>query len=95
MEVITYVVFIILMPCLLAYIGRRVLKNIFWIIVIEAIMILILTFIGIIENNPMGNTQRQLASYFSQFNNDFYIKYLPFVTLTIIFMRLFKGRQRP
>lgn len=38
--------------------------------------------------------KKQLVSYFSQFSNDFYIKYLPFVTLTIIFMRLFKVRQR-
>ncbi len=91
MELISYIIWLTIAPLILAFLGLKVFNKRIWIIVgIETLIVLLLTFVGIIENNPTGNMQRQLSSYFGNITNDFYLKYLPFIIVTIIFIQFFK-----
>jgi len=91
MELISYILWVIVAPFVLAYLGVKIFKKRAWVIIsIETFIVLFLTFVGIIENNPTGNMQRQLSSYFGNITNNFYLKYLPLIIITIIFIRLFK-----
>ncbi|MDF2801884.1 MAG: hypothetical protein K0S61_1787 [Anaerocolumna sp.] len=95
MEPITNIIILIIGPFIVAFISNKLLKDKSWIIIgIETIIIFLLTFIGIIENNPTGNTQRQLNSYFGTLKNEFYLKYLPFLLLSIILMYIFRRRSK-
>lgn len=87
----SYIVFIIIAPCILAFLGVKLLKDkAFILICIELIICLFLTFIGMIENYPVGDIRRQFISYFGNLMNDFYVKYLPCIFMSIILMSLFK-----
>jgi len=92
---VSYILWVFAAPAVLTFLGSYIFKKRAWVIVIiEIIAIMFLTFVGIIENNPMGNMQRQLSSYFGNITNDFYLKYLPLVVMTMIFIRLFKKTNK-
>lgn len=95
MELISYILWVIVAPFILAFLGVKIFKKRIWIIVsIEVLIVLPLTYIGIIENNPMGNMQRQLSSYFGNITNNFYLKYIPLIVITIIFIQFFKKQNK-
>jgi len=85
---------VIVAPFVLASVGVKILKKRAWIIVsIETLIVLPLTFIGIIENNPTGNMQGQLSSYFGNITNNFYLKYIPLIIITTILIQFFKKQS--
>lgn len=91
MELISYIIWVIIAPLIFAFLGLKIFKKRIWIIIgIETFIVLLLTFVGIIENNPTGNMQRQLSSYFGNITNSFYLKYIPFLIVTILFIQFFK-----
>ena len=67
-------------------------KNAWVVILIEIPMVLSSTLKDIIEIYPSGNIKYQLTSYFVNFNNKFYLRYLPLFIFTIIFIIYFKGK---
>ncbi len=88
---VSYIVFIIIVPCILAFLGVKILKHKAFILIgVELIIFLFLTFIGMIENYPVGDTRRQFISYFGNFKNEFYVNYMPCFFMSIILMYLFK-----
>lgn len=95
MQPISYILWLIVTPLILGFLGGRLLKRgTLLVVIIELIVILPLTYIRIIENYHVGNIQRQLSSYFGKITNDFYLKYLPSIILTIIFVQIFKKLKR-
>lgn len=91
MESVSYILWGIVVPFVLAFLGVKILKKWTWVIIsIEVFIVLYLSFSGIIENNPMGTMQRQLSSYFGNITNDFYLKYVPLIIMTTMFMQLLK-----
>jgi hypothetical protein len=96
MELMNYVIWVIVVPLLLAFFGVRQLKIRAWIIFsFEVLIILLLTFVDIIENYPIGSLQRQLTSYFGNITNNFYLKYIPFIILSVIFVKFLKKPYNP
>jgi hypothetical protein len=74
----------------------RILKIRTWIIFsFEALIVLLLTFVDIIENYPIGSLQRQLTSYFGNITSHFYLKYIPFLILSIIFIKFLTKTYSP
>ncbi len=90
---ISIILWVIVAPFVTVFLGVKIFKIRTWIIIsVETLIVLILTLIGIIENDPTGNMQRQLTSYFGNIKNYFYLKYIPFIIITLIFIKLI-GRQ--
>lgn len=91
MKLISYMIWVVVAPFVLSYLGIKVFKKRFCIIVtIETIVILFLTLLGVIGNYPTGNIQNQLSLYFGNRTNDFYLKYIPLIISTIIFHGILK-----
>jgi amino acid transporter len=78
-----------MVPFVIAFLWVKLLKKRTWMIIgIEVFIVLLLTWIGIIENYPTGNMQSQLSSYFGDITNNFYLKYIPFIIMTIILIQM-------
>jgi amino acid transporter len=92
MQLVSYILWIIIAPVIIALIDQKLLKRTWIILSGEIFIVVLLTFIGIIENNPTGNMQRQLASYFGDITNDFYLKYIPFILATVILLQFIKKK---
>jgi hypothetical protein len=94
MEAISYILWAIVAPFVITFLGAKIFKIRTWIIVsFETLVVLLLTFVDIIENNPMGSLQGQLSSYFGNITNNFYLKYIPLIIVTIIFMQFLKKQS--
>lgn len=94
MEIISYLLWIVVFPVIFAIIVWKVLKKKWVISILQGLMLLPLIIIGMIENNPMGNIQRQVTSYFGDFTNDFYLKYIPFIVITAILLWIMKKHSK-
>lgn len=85
---IVIIIFSLFIALFSTYIFR---KNAWVIILIEIPMVLSSTLKDIIEIYPSGDIKYQLTSYFINFSNKFYLRYLPLLICTIIFIIYFKG----
>lgn len=94
MEIISYLIWIVVLPVVFAAIARIVLKKKWVITIIQGLILLPFIIIGMIENNPMSNIQRQVISYFGDITNDFYLKYIPFVLITAILLWIMKKQDK-
>ena len=86
---IVIIIFSLFIALFSTYIFR---KNAWVIILIEIPMVLSSTLKDIIEIYPSGDIKYQLTSYFINFSNKFYLRYLPFLICTAIFIIYFKGK---
>lgn len=90
-ETIKNILWVIVVPLVIAFLGKILFKIKTWIIIsIELLIILVLTLIGIIGNYPNGSLQNQFVSYFGDLGNSFYSMYLPILVMTILFTHLIK-----
>lgn len=92
-ETIKNILWVIVLPLVIAFLGKILFKIKTWIILsIELMIILLLTVIGMIENYPTGSLQNQFMSYFRNLQNSFYLMYLPIIVMTIVFARIIKSK---
>lgn len=89
---ISFIAIIVLSLCIALFSTYIFRKNAWVIILIEVPMILFLTLKDIIERYPTGNIENQLKSYFLNPVNNFYLRYIPFLICTIIFVIYFKEK---
>ena len=93
MNILICFIAIIILSLFIALFSTYIFRKNAWIIIlIEIPMVLSSTLKDIIEIYPSGDIKYQLISYFINFSNKFYLRYLPLFIFTTIFIIYFKGK---
>jgi hypothetical protein len=95
MDIFNYVIWLIIGPLVAAFLAITICKKIRRLIYfLQELIILFFTFVDIIQNHPYGNMSQQLRSYFGNMANNFYVKYLPFLLITIIVIKIYDRNKK-